>query len=127
MYLKVLSCLFLTKVFVTNILNLTMWKTVFFLLITFPLLTSLLDLILIIGCMEGSIRLAEGNSISEGRVEICFNNEYGAVCGNGWDSRDAQVVCRQLGFQTLGNADYTYVIYRLVRMRFYRYYLKFGV
>ena len=49
-------------------------------------------------CNETDIRLIDGPAASIGRVEICLNGMWGLVCDNGWDDRDAQVVCRQLGY-----------------------------
>ena len=53
-------------------------------------------------CTTGDIRLAGANVPNEGRVEICMNNVWGTVCDDGWDTTDATVVCRQLGYLDTG-------------------------
>uniref|UniRef100_A0A8D0LB74 Neurotrypsin n=1 Tax=Sphenodon punctatus TaxID=8508 RepID=A0A8D0LB74_SPHPU len=53
---------------------------------------------------EGTVRLVGGHTPSEGRVDIYYNGDWGAVCDDGWTDLGAQVVCRQLGFSGAAKA-----------------------
>ena len=51
------------------------------------------------GCTEGDVHLAGGESVMEGRVEVCQNQTWWAVSGYWyWGLNDATVVCRHLHY-----------------------------
>ena len=52
-------------------------------------------------CTQGAIRIRGGTATS-GRVEICNNAVWGTVCDDLWGTQEAQVVCRELGYDTTG-------------------------
>ena len=53
-------------------------------------------------CETGAVRLMGTGSDSEGRVEVCLNNQWGTVCDDSWDDTSAAVICNQLNLPTGG-------------------------
>ena len=56
------------------------------------------SLIATVECSENEVRLMDGLTPDDGRVEICLYGLWGSVCDDAWDYRDARVVCQQLGY-----------------------------
>jgi len=46
------------------------------------------------------VRLADGKNAMEGRVEVFWSGEWGTICSDEWDSREAGIVCRMLGYSS---------------------------
>ena len=49
-------------------------------------------------CSNGQIRLIEGSSEIEGRVEICSNQRWETISTSSWGSDEARVACNALGY-----------------------------
>ena len=53
-------------------------------------------------CFDGELHLVGGNAPNEGHVEICIDYTWEPLCADNWTHNNTVVVCRQLGYSTLG-------------------------
>ena len=49
-------------------------------------------------CSDGQIKLIEGNSEENGRLEICSDKRWESLSGYYWEPNVARVACIELGF-----------------------------
>ena len=45
-----------------------------------------------------TVRLADGDTPYEGRVEVLHEGHWGTICDDGWNEHAAEVICRSLGY-----------------------------
>ena len=55
-----------------------------------------------IDCEDGDVRLVGGTTKNEGTVEVCFDNLWGLIEEAKWSDKDAEIVCKQLGYEVEG-------------------------
>nr|XP_054755901.1 deleted in malignant brain tumors 1 protein-like [Lytechinus pictus] len=66
---------------------------------------------------EGNVRLRDGETFDEGRLEIYHNGVWGYICRTNWKKSEAKVACRQLGYDHVSKVNiYTNYISRPVHL-----------
>lgn len=48
-------------------------------------------------CLDGEVRLVDGDDAYSGRVQIFHDNSWWTVCGH-WGDDEARVLCHELGY-----------------------------
>ena len=54
----------------------------------------------------GMVRLQGGSYSNQGRVEVYCNGQWGTICDDGFNSTDAQTICKQLGYNSYYRYDH---------------------
>lgn len=60
-------------------------------------------LIINVDCNDGDLHLVGSQWSYEGTIEVCFGTIWGLISDSDWSQQDAEVACRQLGYQIQGN------------------------
>ena len=55
-----------------------------------------------IDCSDADVRLVFGHTPFEGTVEVCYYNTWGLISDVGWSNKEAEVICRQLNYNSSG-------------------------
>ena len=61
-------------------------------------------------CTAGDVRLVGGTNNYNGQVQVCYEGVWGTVASDGWDSNNALVVCRQLGYPEISEILVTKIV-----------------
>lgn len=56
----------------------------------------------VLECVDGSVRLEDGETATEGRVEVCQGGRWGTICNDLWSEEDTDVVCGELRLLSSG-------------------------
>ena len=53
--------------------------------------------------VEGAVRLVDGPTMREGRVEMCYSEKWHSVCGDTWSEtgNEANIACSTLGYSEM--------------------------
>jgi len=46
-----------------------------------------------------AVRLVDGPSAQEGRLEVYYNSSWGTVCDHGFTDVESKVVCTMMGYR----------------------------
>ena len=49
-------------------------------------------------CVDGEVRLMEGKTELEGRLDVCFGQRWGTISSDGWAEINSRIVCSDLGY-----------------------------
>ena len=58
-------------------------------------------------CTEGNFRTTGGDGVTNGRLEVCVGELWGAVCTTDFNDALASQACTSMGQQGTGEGDYS--------------------